>query len=157
MRKGRGWPPRPHSPVFGALSVQFAQDLAVHAHLDEHRLALGVGGAGDGDRALLQDLGHVAAASGVRIDLDSSALAPDQPLLDVGAALGIDPISFVLTGGEDHALIACFPADAELPPGWRLVGTVAAPGRDGGGEAAAPQVTVDGAHWDGPPGWDHFR
>ncbi|MDT7551794.1 MAG: thiamine-monophosphate kinase, partial [Pseudonocardiales bacterium] len=53
---------------------------------------------------LLADLGHVAAASGVVIDLR----VPDVPsrLAELGPALGIDPLSWLLTGGEDHALVA---------------------------------------------------
>lgn len=99
---------------------------------------------------LLQDLGHVAVASGVRIDLDASAFEVDQPLLDVGAALGVDPMAFVLAGGEDHALVACFPPDLGLPERWRVIGQVQPTGD------TAPSVTVDGAAWEGATGWDHF-
>lgn len=101
---------------------------------------------------LLQDLGHIAAASGVRIDLDLTALVADQPLVDVGAALGVESAGFVLTGGEDHALVACFPAGVTLPARWRVIGRVTE-----GSEREPPVVTVAGATWDGPPGWDHFR
>lgn len=104
---------------------------------------------------LLQDLGHVAAASGVRIDLDAAAFELAQPLLDVGAALGVDPMAFVLAGGEDHALVACFPPDLTLPQRWRVVGRVGARAEPSG--ATAPAVTVDGAAWEGATGWDHFR
>ena len=94
---------------------------------------------------LLADLGHVAAASGVVIDVRR----PDVPqkLLEVGAALGVDPVSFLLTGGEDHALVATFPADAALPPGFTPIGEVRA------GDAA---VLVEGRPYDGDPGWTHF-
>lgn len=97
---------------------------------------------------LVQDVGHVAAASGVLIDLDGGALTADQPVRDVGAALGTDPQTFVLTGGEDHALAACFPAGTALPPRWRVVGRVL---------AGEPAVTVDGSPYEGSGGWDHFR
>ena len=97
---------------------------------------------------LLQDLGHVAGASGVRIDLVSGSLVPDQPVRDVGAAVGVDPVQLVLTGGEDHALAACFTPEAVLPERWRVVGSVA---------AGEPLVVVDGAPWDGPGGSDGFR
>lgn len=97
---------------------------------------------------LLADLGHVAAASNVRIDLTAVAVPPDDRLLAAGADLGVDPADWVFTGGEDHALVATFPADMSLPPGWRGIGEVHA------GDAA---VTVDGAVRAGRAGWDHFR
>jgi thiamine-monophosphate kinase len=97
---------------------------------------------------LLQDLGHVARASGVSIDVDPAALEIADPLRDVGAALNVDPLEFVLTGGEDHALAACFPPGVDVP-GWRVIGAVRA--------SADPAVTVDGRTWPGRAGWDHFR
>ena len=94
---------------------------------------------------LLADLGHIAAASGVVIDVRR----PDVPqkLVEVGAALGVDPVSFLLTGGEDHALAATFPPDAALPTGFTPIGEVRA------GDAA---VLVEGRPYDGDPGWTHF-
>lgn len=96
---------------------------------------------------LLADLGHVAAASGVAIDVQSGALVPAEPLEAVGAALGVEPLRFLLTGGDDHALAATFAAGSPLPPGWAAVGSVGA----GGG------VTVDGVAYEAQPGHEHFR
>jgi thiamine-monophosphate kinase len=73
---------------------------------------------------IVQDLGHVAAASNVGVEIDSSAFEVAAPLRDVGAALGVDPLRWVLAGGEDHALVACFPPDVTLPAHWRAVGRV---------------------------------
>jgi thiamine-monophosphate kinase len=95
---------------------------------------------------LLQDLGHVARASGVQILLDSRALDVPAQFHDTARALGADPLAWVLTGGEDHALAACFPAAVALPDTWRVIGRVA------GGEG----VLVDGAPYDGPGGWQSF-
>ena len=97
---------------------------------------------------LLADLGHVARASGVRLDLRSDAVEVPEPLQAVGAALGVDPLGFVLTGGDDHALAACFIPDA-VPDGWLQIGVVHEPD-----DAAA--VTVDGEEWPGAPGHTHF-
>jgi thiamine-monophosphate kinase len=101
---------------------------------------------------LVADLAHVARASRVQVDLDPEALAPDEPLQAVGAALGLDPLGFVLTGGEDHGLAAAFPAGRALPPGWRAVGRVLALP-----DAHAPAVTVGGTAYEGPGGHTHFR
>jgi len=80
------------------------------------------------------------------MDLDREALQGDVEAVAAAAqALGTDPWALVLGGGEDHALVACFP-DAP-PPGWRVIGTV----RDG-----APEVLLDGVAWAGPTGWQSF-
>ncbi len=91
---------------------------------------------------LLADTGHLATASGVVLDLDRAALEaafldPQGPLRQVGAALGADPMVWVLTGGEDHALVATFPAGTPLPGGWVPIGSVRAADPDAG-------VLVDG-------------
>ncbi len=99
---------------------------------------------------LLADLGHLATGSGVSLDVRTSAFELAEPMRAVGAALGVDPMQFVLGGGEDHAIAATFPADVALPAGFVEIGTVSASGPDG------PAVTVDGAAYDGPTGWDHY-
>lgn len=95
---------------------------------------------------LVADLGHVAEASGVGVELDSAAFVVPDRLRDVGQALGLDPLDWVLAGGEDHALVATFPAERGAPAGWRVVGRVA----DGKG------VLVDGHEYAGRGGYDHF-
>ncbi|MCV7441797.1 thiamine-phosphate kinase [Mycobacterium paraense] len=95
---------------------------------------------------LVADLRHVAEASGVAIDVSTAALAADRDALTSAAtAVGADPLAWVLGGGEDHALAACF---AGRPPaGWRVVGTVL----DG-----PARVLVDGAEWSGYAGWQSY-
>ncbi|OBJ52842.1 thiamine-phosphate kinase [Mycobacterium sp. 1423905.2] len=95
---------------------------------------------------LVADLRHVADASGVGIDLSTASLDADYRLLSAaGAAVGADPWSWVLGGGEDHALVACF---AGAPPdGWRVIGQVL----DG-----PARVLVDGDAWQGNPGWQSY-
>ena len=144
---------------------------------------------------LLADLGHVAAASGVHVNVHTSRLAPGTALREAAASLPASSASsrtnpayspppiplevakaatrefsgaagpldspagvagegrlaamaleWVLTGGEDHALVAAFPPEVTLPARWRLIGEV----RSGAG------VTVDGAPHEGPGGWQHF-
>ncbi len=99
---------------------------------------------------LLQDLGHVAVASGVAVDVETAAFEVPEPLQAVGAALGVDPLRFLLTGGDDYCLAATFPHGTSLPQTWRRIGTVL-----DGGEPGA--VTVDGTEYDDPGGHQHFR
>jgi thiamine-monophosphate kinase len=95
---------------------------------------------------LLADLGHVAAASGVAIDVRSAAVPVAPQLVELASVVGVDPLRWVLGGGEDHALAATFPPDVQLPDGWTRIGAVA----EGDG------ITVDGAPYSGGAGWDHF-
>ncbi len=131
--------------------------------VDAHRrpeppYAMGPRAAAAGARAmcdvsdgLLQDLGHVAKASGVGIDLSLTAFSIAEPMAAAAAALGVDPLGWVLQGGEDHALAATFPPGTRRPRGWTVIGTVVeGPVAEGAG------VVVDGELWAGPGGHDHF-
>ena len=99
---------------------------------------------------LLAEAGHLATASGVSIDVHRAAFEIAEPLTAVGAALGADPLQFILGGGDDHALLATFPDVASVPDGWAVIGEVTAAGSDGA------TITVDGLAYDGPTGWTHF-
>ncbi|MHC9296496.1 thiamine-phosphate kinase [Mycobacterium sp. LTG2003] len=95
---------------------------------------------------LLADLGHIAAASGVGVDVFADGLDPDRDALAPAAAtVDADPLQWILGGGEDHALVATFSGTA--PDGWRVIGRVV----DG-----PARVLVDGAPWCGSPGWQSF-
>lgn len=96
---------------------------------------------------LLADVGHIATASGMAINIDTDLLPVDAPLRDTAVAFTIDPLGWVLTGGEDHSLAATFPAEVALPEGFVRIGTVS---------FGEPGVTVDGAVRKGPRGWVHF-
>ena len=97
---------------------------------------------------LLADLGHVAGASSVAVDVRTDLVEVHQRLVEVASALGADARHWVLTGGEDHALAATFPEPAAVPAGWVTIGTVS---RGDG------RVTVDGEEYAGAPGWQHWR
>ena len=84
---------------------------------------------------LVLDASRLAAASAVSILLDS-------------ASLGDDPAT-ALSGGEDHALLATFPAGTALPDGFGLIGSAAEPGEHA--------VLVDGQPYGGTGGWDPYR
>lgn len=95
---------------------------------------------------LVQDLGHIAEASGVGMDIDRSSLRPTDALRDVGNALNADPYDWLLSGGDDHALVATLPPEVGLPEGCIVIGTV----------TDAPGVLVDGRPYEGVGGHDHF-
>jgi thiamine-monophosphate kinase len=95
---------------------------------------------------LLAEARHLAEDSGVAIDVRRDAFDIPEPLHAVAAATGADPLSFILGGGDDHALLATYPSADDVPDGWTMVGSVA----EGSG------VTVDGGDYDGPTGWTHF-
>jgi thiamine-monophosphate kinase len=95
---------------------------------------------------LVADLGHIAQASGVGIDLSRDALGAHHDALSAAAtALAMDPWGWVLAGGEDHALVATFPG--EPPAGWTAIGRVL-------DDAAC--VLLDGEQWHGDTGWQSF-
>lgn len=99
---------------------------------------------------LVADLRHIAQASGVDVDLSGKALKPEWQILGPAAGdVGADPQAWVLGGGEDHALVACFPGD--VPPGWRVIGSVREQA-----EAGTARVLVDGQSWSGAAGWESF-
>lgn len=96
---------------------------------------------------LVLDLERVATASGVSVDLSRAALTPAvEALLAVG-----DPdqaLEWVLSGGEDHGLAACFPPGTDLPEGFVPVGRVL--------DRGLAAVTLDASPTTGPAGFDHF-
>ncbi len=129
---------------------------------------------------LLADLGHVAAASGVQIDVSSSRLAPAAALREAAAALLVPAPSSRTSAAYSPPPIP--PDDssanatredkaAAMALEWMLTG-----GEDHALAAAFPPgtalpdrwrvigqvlpgagVTVNGTPHPGPPGWQHFR
>lgn len=91
------------------------------------------------------DASRIARASGVRVNLDAAALTAG-----FGEQRGEHvSIEAMLFGGEDHGLLATFPAGAELPDGFVRIGEVSALDSDGvllslDGEAVVPR------------GWDPY-
>lgn len=97
---------------------------------------------------LVADARHIAEASGVVVALESSALEVPEELAQAASAYHLDPRTWIFTGGEDHALLATFPAGTALPAGFTRIGEV----REG-----EPGVVVDGAPVASGGGHEHFR
>jgi thiamine-monophosphate kinase len=157
--------PPPHGPVAGAVDVLDDRTLAVRALMRHHRApvppwecgplaaAAGAHALVDVSDGLVTDVGRMATASGVSVDLDGSVLRDRYAVGPLTLTLGVEEaLHQVLAGGEEHALVGAFADEDALPTGdepWRVVGRVLAPGPDG------PRVTVDGTVPDAK-GWDHF-
>lgn len=100
---------------------------------------------------LLADLRHLAQASGVVADVQSATVPVADQLRDTASAFNVDPLTWVLAGGEDHSLLATFPPDVPLPDLFTVIGRIEPVGGEGAG------VAVDGRFWAGQGGHDHFR
>ncbi|RLP76578.1 thiamine-phosphate kinase [Mycetocola tolaasinivorans] len=83
---------------------------------------------------LALDASRIARASGVSLNLFSGAFTAEPNL------------ERAIRGGEDHALLATFPAGAALPAPFRAIGVV--------GEGSG--VLCDGVPLDGKLGWDPY-
>ena len=99
---------------------------------------------------LIADARHVAEASGVVMSLTSSSLEVPEEMRATAAAYNVDPRLWLLTGGEDHALLATFGGRRKLPAGFTQIGVVEAAGDEG------PGVVVDGVRDSSRGGHRHF-
>lgn len=160
-RSAAGWAlyessilPSAHTPEQAAAAALFARP--------EPPLTAGPAAARAGATAmmdisdgLLRDASRIATASKVSLDLDGTVVREvARGLEGCAVELSQDPLSWVLTGGEDHGLLSTFPAAATLPEGFLRIGSVVSM------DAAGPAVTLDGQYFksagDGALGWDHF-
>jgi len=123
-----------------------AVDYAVAARAAEHATSMC-----DISDGLVSDAAHLAAASGVRLELLTESLEITDAMSDVGAALGADPLTWVLAGGDDHAFLATYPDEGAVPQGWTIIGRAVDQER-----GIEPLVLVDGREPPDIAGFTHF-
>ncbi|MET1036422.1 MAG: thiamine-phosphate kinase [Arthrobacter sp.] len=96
---------------------------------------------------LARDVPRLARASGVDVELDPAALeAAARRLAPAAAALGADPLGWVLAGGEDFGVLACFDGAATVPDGFAVIGSC----------VAGTGLLRLGGRGVAETGWDHF-
>jgi len=99
---------------------------------------------------LIADARHVAEASSVVMSISSSAIDVPEEIRATAAAYNVDPRLWLLTGGEDHALLATFGGRRKLPAGFIEIGVVEELGEQG------PGVVIDGVRDTSRGGHRHF-
>jgi len=65
----------------------------------------GIHGAIDVSDGLSTDLVHVCTSSGVGCEVDAGALPVSRPLAAYCSDRGVDPVDWIMGGGEDYALV----------------------------------------------------
>lgn len=98
---------------------------------------------------LIADARHIAVASGVDLTINMDDLEIPEAMQEIAAGYTLDPREWILTGGDDHALLATFPT-RKIPKGFRIIGEVLSP-------SDAPGVRVNGTAITTVGGHEHFR
>lgn len=133
------------------VAVQLRPNPPLAVGLSAASLATSMMDVSDG---LSLDASRLARASGVSIRLSGLALSGYEAVLE-GAAqsmrareLEASERDWVLHGGEDHSLLATFPAGVKPPKGFKVIGEVI--------ELSSASLYLDQAVLE-PGGWDSIR
>jgi thiamine-monophosphate kinase len=98
---------------------------------------------------LARDSARIAKASDVTIQIDPMNLQGFEAVLEEAArAIDANPSDWVIGGGEDHSLLATFPAGSTLPRAFKPIGVVL---------PAGPAPVMLGAQPLPERGWDSSR
>ncbi len=96
---------------------------------------------------LVEELITMSRAAQVAMAVEVAAVPRRPDLARLATELGAEVDEWVLTGGEDHHLLAAFDA-VSVPDGWTVIGSV----REA--TSTTPEVWVDGRRVGGPDGPD---
>jgi len=98
---------------------------------------------------LARDAARIAKASSVTIQIDPLQLQGFEAVVEEAArAIDANPSDWVIGGGEDHSLLATFPAGSTLPRAFKPIGVVLPQG---------PAPVMLGAQPLPERGWDSSR
>lgn len=138
-----------------------ARQLEPAPRLDAGRVLAASGASAmiDVSDGLVADTGHLAEASGARVEIEIERLPIAAGVEETAAAAGMDPVELAAGGGEDYELAVCLPPDAVRPAAEAVAGTgvaLTSIGRVVEGEGEAALLDANGAERSAA-GFEHLR